>query len=477
MDVQLLAALILGVAAVVAIIVWSRLDAFVGLLVGALVTGVVAGVPVTDLIGHITSGFGDTLAGIGIVIALGVMIGKVLEESGGADALARMFVRAFGKGREDVAMTATGSVVSVPVFCDSGFVILHPLARSLARRYGKPLVGVSIALAGGLAVTHHLVPPTPGPLAAVGLLGADLGTVILAGLIMAILLVPVVIAYARIMGPRLEPHLDPDLLPEFAAAGGSGGSGASAPASGGSADGAAHGAEEGSGASAAAEGSDKPRINPALAALPLLLPLLLIVGNTVTGAAAEGTRLAEVFSFIGEPAIALLIGLIIAVYLLPRLNTGRKTVVGWLTSAAASAGMIVFITGAGGAFGEVLRQSGVGDALAEEVSTWAVPLFLMPFLIATFVRIAQGSGTVAIITAATLSAPLVQSGGVDPTLAVLAACAGSFVFSYVSDSFFWVVTRFTGLSGGAAMKMWTGATTTLWLASIPLLGIAALILG
>ncbi|MFD0775733.1 GntP family permease, partial [Streptomonospora algeriensis] len=231
MDVQLLAALILGVTAVVALIVWSRLDAFVGLLVGALVTGVVAGVPVTDLIGYITSGFGDTLAGIGIVIALGVMIGKVLEESGGADALARMFVRAFGKGREDVAMTATGAVVSVPVFCDSGFVILHPLARSLARRYGKPLVGVSIALAGGLAITHHLVPPTPGPLAAVGLLGADLGTVILAGLVMAVVLVPVVIAYARIMGPRQEPHLDPDLVPELAAAGGPAGPASSGGAS------------------------------------------------------------------------------------------------------------------------------------------------------------------------------------------------------------------------------------------------------
>ncbi|GAA4953833.1 gluconate:H+ symporter [Streptomonospora halophila] len=469
MDVQLLAALVLGVAAVVAIIVWSRLDAFVGLLAGALVTGVVAGVPINDLIGYITSGFGDTLAGIGIVIALGVMIGKVLEESGGADALARMFVRAFGKGREDVAMTATGAVVSVPVFCDSGFVILHPLARSLARRYGKPLVGVSLALAGGLAVTHHLVPPTPGPLAAVGLLGADLGTVVVAGLVMAVILVPVVVAYARIMGQRLERHLDPELLPEPAAAG--------AAASGGAPGGSA---SAGSPADAAADGPGhdaKPRVHPALAAIPLLLPLLLIVGNTVSGAAAEGSRVADVFAFIGEPAVALLIGLVIAVYLLPRLDIERTTVVGWLTSAAASAGMIVFITGAGGAFGEVLRQSRVGDALAEEVSTWPVPLFLMPFLIATFVRIAQGSGTVAIITAATLGAPLVQSAGVDPTLAVLSACSGSFVFSYVNDSFFWVVTRFTGLSGAPAMKMWTGATTTLWLASIPLLGIAALVLG
>ncbi|MFC7744977.1 GntP family permease [Nocardiopsis composta] len=151
--------------------------------------------------------------------------------------------------------------------------------------------------------------------------------------------------------------------------------------------------------------------------------------------------------------------------------------VGWLTAAASSAGMIVFVTGAGGAFGEVLRQSGVGDALADAVAGWPVPLVLVPFLIATFVRLAQGSGTVAIITAATLSAPLVEAGGIDPVLAVLAACSGSFVFSYVSDSYFWVVTRFTGLSGVPAMKMWSGMTTTLWLASLPILGVAALILG
>ncbi|MDA8368459.1 MAG: SLC13 family permease [Nocardiopsaceae bacterium] len=470
MELQLLAALVLGVAAVIAIIVWSRLDAFVGLLAGALVTGAVAGVPATELIEHITTGFGSTLAGIGIVIVLGVMIGKILEETGGADALAKMFVRMFGKGREDVAMTATGAVVSVPVFCDSGFVILHPLARSLARRYGKPLVTVSLALAGGLAVTHHLVPPTPGPLAAVGLFGADLGAVISAGLLMAVVLAPVAVGYARFIGPRLEPHLESALVPESASVNGS--ASADGPGSGGEAP---VGTTK-DGRDISAEPADPP-VSASLALVPLLLPLLLIVGNTVTGAVAEGSRIAEVFSFVGDPAVALLIGLVIATYALPRRGTPRKTVIGWLTAAAASAGMIVFITGAGGAFGEVLRQSGVGDALAEAVSGWPVPMFLMPFAIATFVRIAQGSGTVAIITAATLSAPVVHSAGVDPTLAVLSACAGSFVFSYVSDSYFWVVTRFTGLSGGAAMKMWSGMTTLLWLASLPLLGVAALILG
>ncbi|RKS08578.1 GntP family gluconate:H+ symporter [Nocardiopsis sp. Huas11] len=466
MEVQLLAALLIGVGVVVAVILWTRLDAFVGLLAGALVTGAVAGVPPAELIEYITTGFGNTLAGIGIVIALGVMIGTVLERSGGADALAKAFVRMAGKGREDVAMTATGAVVSVPVFCDSGFVILHPLARSLARRYGRSLVTMSLALAGGLAVTHHLVPPTPGPLAAVGLLGADLGTTVLVGAAMAIVLIPVVVAYARYMGPRLEADVEHELVPEAVPAGSTESAGRT-----GGADG------TGSAPRGIDEEPPDPGVSALTAALPLVLPLLLIVGNTVTAAITQGSLLADVFGFVGTPAIALLIGLVIAVYALPRRGTGRREIVGWLTAAAASAGMIVFITGAGGAFGEVLRQSGVGDALADAVSGWPVPMFLLPFAIATFVRLAQGSGTVAIITAATLSAPIVHAAGVDPALAVASACAGSFVFSYVSDSYFWVVTRFTGLSGVAAMKMWSGMTTLLWLASLPLLGVAALILG
>lgn len=462
MEPQLLAALLIGVAVVVAVILWTRLDAFIGLLTGALVTGLIAGLAPAEVLTMVTGGFGSTLAGIGIVIALGVMIGKVLEESGGADALAKAFVRLAGKGREDVAMAATGAVVSVPVFCDSGFVILHPLARSLARKYGKPLVVVSLALAGGLSVTHHMVPPTPGPLAAVGLLGADMGLVIVAGTLFSLVLLPVVVVYTRVVGPGLERHLDSTLV--AAQGGGSGGAGS-----------------EGTGVMVdgrdIADEPGDPGIGAFRASVPLLLPLVLIIANTVTTAAAEGTRLAQVFGVVGEPAVALLIGLVIAVYLLPPRGTRRTTVVGWLTTAAASAGMIVFITGAGGAFGEVLRGSGVGEALAEAVSGWAVPMFLLPFIIASFVRVAQGSGTVAIITSATLSAPIVEAAGMSPTLAVLSACAGSIVFSYFNDSYFWVVTRFTGLSGVPALKMWSGMTTTLWLASLPLLGVAALILG
>ncbi|WP_293787015.1 GntP family permease, partial [uncultured Aeromicrobium sp.] len=165
MDLLLLVALLAGVATIITIILATRLDAFPALLIGAVVTGLIAQVAPPELVTMITTGFGNTLASIGIVIGLGVALGKLLEVTGGADALARWFVRVFGQGREAGAMAATGSVVSVPVFCDSGYVMLHPLARSLARRTGQSLVMISIALAGGLVLSHTLVPPTPGPLA------------------------------------------------------------------------------------------------------------------------------------------------------------------------------------------------------------------------------------------------------------------------------------------------------------------------
>ncbi len=459
MDLQLLAALLLGVATVIILITRSRLDAFGGLLAGALVTGVVAGVPPEKLVGQITEGFGSTLGEIGIVIALGVMIGKVLEATGAAGKLAAVFVRIAGRGREDLALAGTGAVVSIPVFCDSGFVILHPLARSLARTARRPVVLMSLALAGGLAVTHHLVPPTPGPLAAAGLLDVDLGLMILVALGFAVVLLPVVMVYARIMGPRLEKHLD-----SVAGDDRTGPGAATSPDR------------------AVRDGDSEPeqelpgRVGFARGLTPLLVPLLLIISNTVGEALAPNSAIAKVTGFVGAPAIALLIGLALAVYLLPSRNTRRGTVTDWLGQAASSAGSIVFITGAGGAFGQVLRDSGVGKALAEMVSSWPLPLFLVPFLIATFVRLAQGSGTVAIITAATLTVPLVASG-LDPLLGALAACAGSFVFSYFNDSFFWVVTKFTGLSGTAALKMWSGMTTALWAGSLPLLGLTALVVG
>ncbi|MFI0862775.1 GntP family permease [Streptomyces smyrnaeus] len=503
MDLQLLAALVLGIATIVVIVLRTRLDAFFALLVAALVTGFVAGAPAAKVIESITKGFGNTLGSIGIVIGLGVGLGKILEVSGAADALARAFVRRLGAGREPWAMGGTGALVSIPVFCDSGYVIMNPLARSIARRKRAGYVTLALALGCGMTLTHHLVPPTPGPLGVAGILGADLGGLVLAGLVFAVLLLPVVVAYARWIGPRLEGSLLPEVREAVYGRGAVDGTGSAAAdrpatAAAATADGppddpavaTADGSQDDPAAALGTPpaGAKPHRVGPLRALLPLLVPLLLIIANTVATAVdrnAQGTLdgegyepspVPEALAFVGNPVVALLVGLVLAVYvLLPRWTT-RSQVGGWLSQAAASAGLIILITGAGGALGEVLRATGVGDEMAETIASWSLPGVLVPFLIASLVRLAQGSGTVAMITAASVSAPLVSGLGITPLLAALGCCAGSMVFSYFNDSYFWVVTRFTGLDGTAALRGWSGITTAVWLGSLPLLLLAGVVL-
>lgn len=489
MDLQLLLALVLGIATIVVVVLCTRLDAFVALLMAALVTGFVAGTPALETITSITTGFGNTLASIGIVIGLGVGIGKILEVSGAADAIARAFVKAMGKGREHWAMAGTGYMVSIPVFCDSGYVIMNPLARSIARRINGRYVTLALALGCGMTLTHHLVPPTPGPLGVAGILGADLGALVLAGLVFSLLLLPVVVIYAAWIGPKLESEINEETrlaVYHGAEVGAGGGGGGTATAL---ADDQEY--EEHNPAFALGEppAGEKPhRVGLGTASLPLLVPLLLIVANTVA-TAIDKTRqgvlpddeytpsgIAAVLGFVGHPVVALLVGIVLAVYVLLPRWTPRKKVHHWLSEAAASAGLIILITGAGGAFGQVLRDSGVGDELAEAISAMSLPGVLVPFLVASLVRLAQGSGTVAMITAASVSAPLVVGLGLSPLLAALACCAGSMVFSYFNDSYFWVVTRFAGLDGTAAIRGWSGITTAVWLASLPMLLVASLFL-
>ncbi|WP_049578107.1 GntP family permease [Streptomyces sp. SBT349] len=504
MDLQLLAALVLGIATIIVVVLRTRLDAFVALLLAALVTGFVAGAPAAEIVDSIAAGFGDTMQSIGIVIGLGVGIGKILEVSGAADTLARTFVRAFGKGREAWAMAGSGAVVSVPVFCDSGYVIMNPLARSIARRKRAGYVTLALALGCGMTLTHHLVPPTPGPLGVAGILGADLGGLLVAGLVYSVLLLPIVVFYARWIGPRLEAHVSAEVREQVygpVAVSSSGGApaapvgGAAGEAAGAPVAAAADGdPDEGPDEDPAAalgpppEGARPHRVPAFLAFLPLVVPLLLIVANTAAtaidqdrqgalgGEDYEPSRTAELLSFVGDPIIALIVGMVLAVYLLLPRWTSRQQVSGWLAQAASSAGLIILITGAGGAFGAVLRATGVGDELAEAISSWNLPAVLVPFLVASLVRVAQGSGTVAMITAASVTAPLLDGLGLSALMAALACCAGSMVMSYFNDSYFWVVTRFTGLDGTAAIRGWSGMTTAVWLGSLPLLLVGSLFL-
>ncbi|KUG57494.1 gluconate permease [Serinicoccus chungangensis] len=459
-------ALVAGIATIIVLVLRTRLDAFIALLVACVVTGILAGQELTGIVGSITTGFGTTLGNIGIVIGLGVAIGKILEVSGAADALARAFLKAFGRGREEWALGSVGSLVSIPVFCDSGYVIMNPLARSIARVKRGGYVALALALGCGMTLTHHMVPPTPGPLAATGILGADLGLVIVTGLVFTVILLPVVVVYARWIGPTLEDKIVPEVreavYPHLAAVGSDRSGGGAGTRSGSGGDGpVADGDRSASDPDPQGEvqtydpetyfgeppaGEEHRRVGALLGSLPLAIPLALIVANTVTAAIDRNQ----------QGALA-----------------GDYEASGWTAPFA----FILLITGAGGAFGQVLRDSGVGDALAEAIASTALPAFLVPFVIATVVRIAQGSGTVAMITAASVTAPLVDTLGVDPVVAVLACTAGSMVFSYFNDSYFWVVTRFTGLEGTAALKGWSGITTAVWVGSIPLLFVLNLIMG
>ena len=494
-DIQLLSALVIGIATIVILVLKTRLDAFVALLIAALVTGLIAGQPVLEIVNSITTGFGNTLASIGIVIGLGVAIGKILEVSGAATSLANAFLSVFGKGREPWAMGSVGALVSIPVFCDSGYVIMNPLARSIARVKKAGYVTLALALGCGMTLTHHLVPPTPGPLAVAGILGADLGLLILVGLTFTVLLLPVVVIYARWMGPKLEGEVRADVREAVYAGAAVGGTGSASDSTSGKRTEERDGPhneggtdEDDSILGERPKGAPKHSVGAFVGSLPLMVPLLLIVMNTVSGAidqSRQGVQAEDYepsgwavpLQFLGNPVVALIIGVLLAVYLLLPRWTPRTKVQGWFADAAASAGLILLITGAGGALGQVLRDSGVGDALAEAVASTTLPGFLVPFVIGTLVRVAQGSGTVAMVTAASVTAPLVTTLGIDPVVAAIACTSGSMIFSYFNDSYFWVVTRFAGLEGTAALKGWSGITTAVWAGSIPLLFVTNLILG
>ncbi|WP_193105464.1 GntP family permease [Brachybacterium sp. FME24] len=497
MDPILLIALLVGIALIVVIVLKTRLDAFSGLLIASVVVGLIAGQSLPDIVGSIKTGFGSTLASIGIVIGLGVAIGKILEVSGAAQAIAMAFLRLFGKGREPWAMTSIGALISVPVFCDSGYVIMNPLARAIARvkRYGYATLG--IALAGGMVITHHFVPPTPGPLGVAGILGVSVGSVIITGLVFTVLMIPVVTLYAKWIGPKVEPLIDAEIQEAVygdvradrssvaVATGGGSGSG-EAPVD---LEDLEDPDPEDDGLGERPAGAAPHRVGAFIGLLPLVVPIVLIVMNTVVSAIdmnAQGTALAAdyepsswagPFVFIGDPVIALLIGLVLAVYLLLPRWTPRTKSHKWLADAAADAGLILLITGAGGGLGQVLRDTGIGDALAGAISGLPLPSFLLPFLIASIVRIAQGSGTVSMITAASVTAPVMATIGLDPLVAVMACVAGAMVCSYFNDSYFWVVTRFLGLEGTAALKAHSGLTTVMWAASIPMLFVLSLVLG
>ncbi len=421
--------LLLSVAIIVFLTAKLNVHPFLALLFAAIFFGLLSGMELNIIVQSINDGFGITLGKIGVVIVLGVIIGAFLEHSGGAFKLAEIILKIIGKNRVHEAMGLVGFVVSIPVFSDSGFIILNPLNKSLSKKAGLSIVGTATALMLGLMITHVLVPPTPGPIAAAGIIGADVGMVMLIGLIIGVLSLLVAIFYCKKMGAKH--YIDPN--------------------------------------PAISEDEIQEKIKQAPSAfksfLPILIPILLIVGKSMvefnlTPGQAE-TAWVKFISFVGSPVIALIIGMLFA-FLLPR--KWDKTILsttGWVGQALTDASNIILITGAGGIFGTILQNSGIATTLADTLSTANLGIWL-PFMICAAIKTAQGSSTVALITTASIIAPLLLSMGfvseVDKALVVAAIGAGAMVVSHANDSGFWILTQFAGIDVKTGYKVYTLGT-------------------
>lgn len=448
---RMLIGLAIGIAVLIFLVLKTKVQAFLALIICTVIVGVVGGMPLLNttievdgvektfgIINSITSGFGGTLGSIGIIIGFGVMMGQIFEVTGAAKRMAYTFLKLFGKKREEEALALTGFLVSIPIFCDSGFVVLAPIAKAISRATKKSFIGLGVALAAGLVITHSLVPPTPGPLGVCGIFGIDVGSFILLTIILALPMTIACIAYSRLYlskkyyripnedGEVVEaPYREPDYDGAFAM--------------------------YMSGVPGALESF-----------MPLLVPIVLILINTVATAVGATTGIMEILIFLGQPIVAVGIGLLVAIFTLGR-KLDRHTCLSEMEKGMMSAGIIMLVTGGGGALGQIIKDSGLGNFMAEGLAQTAIPIVVLPLLISTAMRFIQGSGTVAMTTAASISAPIIIASGASPLLGAIACCVGSLFFGYFNDSYFWVVNRTLGVSEAKdQLRVWSVTSTIAW---------------
>lgn len=460
------ATLLLIAAAAVAVLLFLimkvRLHAFISLVLVSLLTAVAAGIPLALVPTALTSGFGSTLASVALLVGFGVMLGRLLEVTGGAQVLADTLIGRFGEARAPFALGVAALLFGFPIFFDAGLVVFLPIILTVARRFGGSVLYYALPAAGAFAAMHAIVPPHPGPVAAGTVLGGDIGVVLLVGLPVALVSWYVgVYLVSRQLGARIHVAL-PDLLLGPVNGGGSTG----APTS--DVDG-----PTGTGAGTATTTETRlapPAFSTVLGLL--LVPLVLIALNTVlttlvtSEVIGEGNGLVEALQLVGQTPVALLITLLLAIATLGRHGRTLSETTQLLDDALGPICSIILITGAGGMFGGVLRASGIGEALTSSLSGLGMPLLLQAFLIATALRVAQGSATVALTTAAGLIATQAQGlHDVRIALLVIAVAAGATVLSHVNDSGFWLVSRFFGMDEKTTLKTWTVMETTLGLSA------------
>lgn len=451
-------AMAIGIVVMLVLIIFTRMHAFPALIISAILIALLA-MPIGDVINTVTTGFGNTMKSIGVVIGFGCIMGIFLEKSGAAKRMALTILKLVGVKNCDVVLGLTGFVVSIPVFCDSGFVILSSLAKEFSRLTKKSMVWLGGILGMGLYITHFMVPPTPGPLAVVSTfnengLPIDLGIYILCGLAISVPLFIVAVPLFRYYGKKY-----PDLVVKDE-----------------DIDRSKYTAEQLVVLDRIAEKSkngeelENKDFEDLLGAqkLPsafmsfftLLCPIVLIFANTIVGqiGALKGTAFCSIMQFIGNPVVALFISLCIGAFLLCK-DLDKKTCVSLMNDACKDAGPIVFITAAGGALGAVINNIGAAKVMADWLTQTGIPAILVPILIGVIMRFPQGSGTTAMITGSAIVAPMVAAGlPVNPILAALALCLTTMCPSYLNDSYFHVVTNFSGMDIKTSLKTWSLST-------------------
>ncbi len=445
---QMLIGLLAAIVLLIFLVLKTKVHAFLALIIAAVTAGVIGGMPMQDtllaegttlgIINAIKTGFGGTLGSIGIIIGFGVMMGQIFEATGAAQRMAQTFLKLFGKGREEEALALTGFFVSIPIFCDSGFIILSPIAKAISKVTKKSVISLGIALAAGLVITHTMIPPTPGPLGVAGIYGVDVGKFILYAFILSVPMTIAAMIYARKAGKKIYQIPNEDntgyIRPPY---------------------------EEPN--YDEVHNMDMTNIPSTLESFgPLLLPIILILLNTVTKAVALEGGVWAVLQFLGDPIVAVGLGLILAIFTLGRRLT-KEEILAEMEKGMKSAGIILLVTGGGGAFGQVIKDSGLGVYISEMIAQTPIPIIVLPFIISTAMRFIQGSGTVAMMTAASITAPITVASGENPILGAFACCIGSLFFSYFNDSYFWVVNNTLGIKNvKEQIRVWSITTTIAW---------------
>ena len=429
--------LLVSILAIILLNAKFKVHAFFALMIACFITGIGVQMPVVDIISAMKDGFGNIMRSLAFIIVLGTTLGVMLEHTGSTKVMAAFILKITGERNAALAMSITGFIVGLPVFCDSGFVVLSGLNKSLAKRTGVPIAVTGISLGTGLLAIHCLIPPHPGAAAAAGIVNVDVGKLMLAGI--AIGIVPMLTAHwwAKYAGKNTVTVIEEESLPA----------------------------------------SETYLPSTLQSFMPIVVPVVLIAVKSLLIVENITSMTANIFNVMGDPVIALSVGVLLA--FVSGRHWNKNIISKLLSEGVEKSGSILVIIGAGGAFGAVLIATKLGDHLSDSTSLSSLGI-LLPFLITCILKTAQGSSTVAIITAAPIVAPLLQSMHLNSDngrlLCVLSMGAGSMMVSHVNDAYFWVIAKFTGIEMRVMLKVYTVASILMGIVTMLVIYLLSLIL-